>query len=118
MMLVHPPDDPKSESAGARAYLHTKEIHIAIAGKDHAGIAEIYDRSLWEGGMWAQTLATLPGARASKKARLGAQVRCVTVPIGEFIEVQAWEEEAYQIGRAAWRERVCPYVENSVVAVS
>src|SRR3546814_5283037 len=38
MMLVHPPDDPKSESAGARAYLHTKEIHIAIAGKDHAGI--------------------------------------------------------------------------------
>ncbi|ODU29003.1 hypothetical protein [Sphingopyxis sp. SCN 67-31] len=96
MMLVHPPDDPKSESAGARAYLHTKDIHIAIAGKDHAGIAEIYERSLWEGGMWAQTLATLPGARASKKARLGAQVRCVTVPIGEFIDVKEWEEEAYR----------------------
>lgn len=92
MMLVNPPDDPKSESAGARAYATNRPVHIAIAGKDHAGIAEIYERSLWEGGMWAQTLATLPGARASKKARLGAQVRCVTVPIGEFIDVAEWEE--------------------------
>lgn len=96
MQLVHPPDDPKSESAGARAYMREKPIHIAIAGKDHAGIAEIYERSLWEGGMWAQTLATLPGARASKKARLGAQVRCVTVPIEEFIDLKDWEEEAFR----------------------
>lgn len=96
MMLVHPPDDPKSESAGARAYLHSKDIHVAIAGKDHAGIAEIYERSLWEGGMWGQTLATLPGARPSKMARLGAKGRCVTVPIGEFIDVKEWEEEAHR----------------------
>lgn len=96
IQLVHPPDDPKSESAGARAYVGTKPIHVAIAGKDHTGIAEIYERSLWEGGMWAQTLATLTGARASKKARLGAQVRCVTVPIEEFIDRAEWDQEAHR----------------------
>jgi energy-coupling factor transporter ATP-binding protein EcfA2 len=96
MAIVVPPDDPGSESAGPKAGRDdaAKELHVAIAGKDHQGITEIFAGSLWAGGMWAQTLATIPGARASKKARLGANVRCVTVPLAEFIDLAEWRVKA------------------------
>jgi hypothetical protein len=96
MAIVVPPENPASESGGAKAVRGDAhlELHVAVAGKDHQGITEIFAGSLWAAGMWAQTLATIPGARASKKVRLGADGRCVTIPISEFIDVAEWRTKA------------------------
>lgn len=94
LKLVHPPDNAKSDAAGETAYAPNLPVHVAVAGKEHAGVADIYRGELWENGMWGQTLAMLPEARAAKKTRIGAQTRAVTVPLAEFIDLKEWQEEA------------------------
>lgn len=98
--LVLPPESEKSDSAGAvpPPQQMSDAVHVAIAPKDFKGVAEIFDKTLWQNGVWTQALAGLEGARPAKKCRFGGGrgdgMRVVTAPISHFIDLNEANEEA------------------------
>lgn len=105
--LVMPPDKEDSDSAGAVPPPNgmSEAVHVAIAPKDFRGLAEIFDKSLWQNGVWTQALSGLEGARTAKKCRFGGGrgdgMRVVTAPISHFIDLGDAEEEARRSKAAA-----------------
>lgn len=99
MKLVHC-DKIEGESGCSDAYLppDVKEVYLAVANKSNKAMLEIFDGSMWAGGVWTQSLAGITGAiNHGKKVRYdGPPDRSVLIPIGEVVDVQAAREEAHR----------------------
>jgi hypothetical protein len=46
-------------------------LYLAVANKTNKGVAEIFEGSMWRGGVWNQSLALVDGAIVNKKSRFG-----------------------------------------------
>jgi hypothetical protein len=77
-------------------------LWLAVANKTNKGVQEIFANSMWQGGVWTQSLSLIEGSYANKKSRFGAggsAEGCVLVPLGEVVDVdQAIEEAERQSG--------------------
>ncbi len=97
-------DVPESgESGGKRPVNCDKPIYVAVAGKTHASMAELFNGSKWKGGEWVQTLGSIDGAMVGRKVRFGGpDYRAVLIPVDQMINVQDAREEASRVaaGRA------------------
>ncbi len=97
--LVH--HEAGKESAGVDAYLAGTPVHVAIAGATHKAMLDIFSGSMWQGGVWTQSLALTEGAVPARKARFDGQPhRCILIPLEQMIDVQAAREEAADVAAA------------------
>jgi energy-coupling factor transporter ATP-binding protein EcfA2 len=107
MRLVHLAKDHEDTQGGlVDAFVHKHEdgkralMWLAIANKTNKGAAEIFDGSMWKGGVWSQSLALVEGSVHNKKARFGAggsAENCVLVPVEVIADVDAALEEAARL---------------------
>jgi hypothetical protein len=99
LKLVHAPStSDKNASAGPKAYTAHQPIMLAVAGRTHKGMQEIFAGSMWQGGIWSQSLALESGAMDSRKTRFdGPPVTCTLLPIESVIDMQDAREEAEKV---------------------
>jgi hypothetical protein len=74
---------------------------LAVANKTNQGAQDIFAGSMWQGGVWTQSLSLIPGSFHNKKVRFGANGKsegCVLVPLGEVVDIDAAIEEAARLG--------------------
>lgn len=99
-LVQHVPDT--GESAGSEPTTAAQDcagIYLAVAGPTNKALEDIFGTSTWKGGIWMQALSSINGSVAARKARFdGPPHRCILIPIGECIDVQAAREEANQLG--------------------
>jgi hypothetical protein len=72
------------------------KVFLAVANKSNTGISELFDGSLWKGGVWTQSLALIPGAHRGDgcKVRFTAgPENCLIIPVHEFVDFDAIVKE-------------------------
>jgi hypothetical protein len=68
----------------------TVSIYLAIANKSNAGMAELFQATLWGGGVWTQSLALVPGAQKGdgcKTRFAGPAENCLILPVHHLVDM-------------------------------
>jgi hypothetical protein len=75
------------------------DMWLAVANKTNKGVQEMFAGSMWQGGVWTQSLSLITGSYSNKKARFGGGPAegCVLVPLGEVVDIEAAIEEATRL---------------------
>jgi energy-coupling factor transporter ATP-binding protein EcfA2 len=93
------PDHAKGNGQGGLidGYL-LDTLYLAVANKTNKGVAEIFEGSMWRGGVWGQSLALVDASVPNKKSRFGGPPEgCMLVPLNEVIDVEAAKVDAQQL---------------------
>lgn len=70
----------------------TVKVFLAIANKSNAGMAELYQGTIWNGGVWTQSLALLPEAAKGdgcKTRFAGPAENCLILPVYHLVDLEA-----------------------------
>ncbi|MFZ5704928.1 MAG: hypothetical protein ACOY5R_06635 [Pseudomonadota bacterium] len=81
-------------SVGVRAADKPEDCYIAIGGKRLNGLAKLFAGTRWQGGVWSQSFARLPGAIKGVDVKFdGIKDRATLVPIEQIVSLSLDDED-------------------------
>lgn len=91
--LVNTVDKGKGE-VGIKAATLGDKVYVAIGGKRLLGLAKLFERTVWQGGVWSQSFGRLPGAIKGVDVKFdGIKDRATLVPIDHIVALETDDED-------------------------
>lgn len=92
---------------GAATFDREEPGYLAVANS-HQGLSRVFDGTVWQAGVWRQSLARVPGALACEKVSFGSyKSRAVLVPLSSLFDNDELPKASFPEAAAEWvRERL------------
>lgn len=104
LKLVNPKRN--GDKWGVRRFENVDEPGFLAVAASHEGLGKIFAGTKWQGGVWKQTLARVPGAKEGVAAKFGRlNLRCVLVPLHAVLDESELPEASKPDQAAAWMAR-------------
>lgn len=74
--------------------LPNERVYLAIGGRSIQGLAKLFDRTRWAGGVWTQSFGRLPGAIKQVDVKFdGRKDRATLIPIEQICSLEVEEAD-------------------------
>lgn len=91
--------DKGGGAIGAKAATACEPVYLAIAGRRNVGLRRLFEKTVWQDGVWAQSFGRLKGSIKRVKMKFsGNQDWAVLVPLDHICELTTDDEDAHLQG--------------------